>query len=58
MSATVVDLLHELLRVTIAVHTPKEKQGRVPKPWHWPRPNERQKKKPFSWRSLAKQLGG
>jgi hypothetical protein len=58
MSATVIDILHELLRVTIAAHTPKEKQGQVPKPRRWPRPGERRAKKPFSWRSLAKQMGG
>ena len=58
MTATVVDLLHELLRVTIGAHTPENKKSQIPKPWHWPRPNERKRKKPFSWRSLAKQLGG
>lgn len=58
MLATAVDLLHALLRVTIAAHTPKDKRRQVPAPWHWPRPYERREKKPFSWRSLARQLGG
>lgn len=60
MAATSLDLLHELLRQTIAVNTPRRKQGTIPKQWRWPRPYAAtaSKKKSFSWRAFAQQLGG
>lgn len=58
MLATAIDLLHDLLRVTVGAYTDSAHRSQIPKPWHWPRPHERRAKKPFSWRAIARQMRG
>lgn len=41
MMATVIDLLHSLLRATVAAHA--ERRSDVPKPFTWPRPHRQRR---------------
>ena len=47
--AHILETLDVLLRVTIKVHSdPKKPKPKFGKPLHYPRPHERDKKKPFA----------
>lgn len=57
MLANVVELLHALLRVTVAANTDEAHRSSVPKPFRWPRPHERHRKT-VTLRDLARRLAG